>query len=91
MRYDPPQFHPTHSHRCIEPHCTARVACASRRCRECEDAHCEIQCQGGPDMLCEDHRDMPPCDWCGEREGEPLVDYDGDRMHPTCAAEAVAW
>lgn len=32
---------------------------------------------------------MPPCDWCGEREGAPLIDHDGDLMHPACVTEAV--
>lgn len=86
MNYDePPQFRATHTHHCAEPYCTARVGCATPPDRDGDGPECPV-----PDdaFLCEDHRDMPPCDWCGEREGASLIDYDGDRMHPDCVTEA---
>lgn len=86
--YDPPEPRLTHTHRCVEPHCTARVGCGGARCRECETAHCEADHDLDDDMLCEDHRDMPACSYCGEREGDPLMEHDGDRMHPACVTEA---
>ena len=83
---EPRQFHPTHTHRCAEKGCTARVGCAARRCRECEDPHCEMD--HSEVFLCEEHYPMSPCDWCGGREGV-LIEHDGDQMHPACVAEDV--
>jgi len=72
-----------HTHRCAEPGCTARVHCTGRpddhgRCEEADAAH----------TVCEEHWDVPTCDWCGLREPQDFIDHDGDRMHPACARES---
>ena len=87
MNLEPRYFRPTHTHACFEPHCKERVGCATPPDRTGDGPECPVYDE---EFLCEDHRDMPACNWCGEREGDPLIAYDGDRMHPACASEAAA-
>lgn len=84
---DPPEPRFTHTHRCQEPSCDARVRCGASPCH-CGCGNCAIY--DVTEFLCEDHHDAPRCDYCGLRDGAPLIDFDGDRMHPACVTEMEA-
>jgi hypothetical protein len=86
--YEPRTPHFTHSHECEEEGCEARVQCAGRPVRD-EDGGAECALED-VEMLCEDHLDMPTCDWCGRREPAEMVDHDDGRYHPACIAEMGA-